>query len=280
VFEIKLNIFVQWAIKTVFDYKSYKVSLRTTRISSESKKNRNALVLGNGPTAKNLNFAKVRELKRIEDLEIFSVNYGILDRDIQSLEPNYLVLSDEMTMPDALDDRTIKLWKIISESKGIKIITPTNWHSKFDELIACKEGACLHFKDSSLEGISRATSPLRARGYSSMTAYKALAFAAHLGYSKIFCAGIDNSSFKSIDVDEHNHLIQNSRHLYETYMKPKDISVGYPNGMCDYLADYASLFFTLRRCFESKQIINLAINSELDVFQKIKREDLYFDLLN
>ena len=279
-FEIKINILVQWAIKTVIDSGSNKVSLRTTKMISGTKKKKNALVLGNGPTVKNLNFVRVRELKLIEELEIFTVNYGLLDEDIQNLEPNYLVLSDEMTMPNALDERTTLLWKMVSGNKKIVVITPTSWHSKFDELKECKNDSCLHFKDSSLEGISISTSPLRARGYSSMTTYKALAFAVHLGYSEIFCAGIDNSGFKSVEVNEHNHLIQNSRHLNETYMKSKDISVGYPNGMCDYLADYASLFYTLRRCFESKQIINLAIDSELDVFRKIKREDSYFFLVN
>lgn len=278
--EIKFNILVQWAIKTVIDSDSNKVSLRSTRMISGTKKKKNAVVLGNGPTVKNLNFVRVRELKLKEELEIFTVNYGLLDEDIQNLEPNYLVLSDEMTMPNALDERTTELWKRISESKGIVVITPTSWHSKFDELKQCKNGSCLHFKDSSLEGISKSTSPLRARGYSSMTTYKALAFAVHLGYAEIFCAGIDNSSFKSVEVNQHNHLIQNSRHLNENYMKSKDISVGYPNGMCDYLADYASLFYTLRRCFGSKKIVNLALDSELDVFRKIKGEDTYFSLVN
>lgn len=279
VLTLRVNILTQWVVKTILDSRIRRDSLINTRACLNSKKNMKALVLGNGPTVRSLNFGYIKELKQNNLLEVFTVNYGLLDQDLRDLKPNYLVLSDGNSAPDSTNIRSVELWEIIAQESKIRIISPVNWHKRFAQLVECESGTCLHFVDSSLEGISNSTSPLQARGYSSMTAWKALAFAIHMGYEHIFCAGIDGSNFKSIDVNSENRLIQRSRHLTENYMNPMDISDHYPHGMSDYLADYASQFYSLRICFTSKRIINLARESELDVFPKISINDPYFKLV-
>ena len=279
VLTLRINVLIQWAIKTLLDEKNRKKSLANTKHCFNSKENMKALVLGNGPTARSLNFDYDKELKQNSLIEVFTVNYGLLDREIRDLKPDYLVLSDGNHAPDSREIRSIELWEAVAQESKLRIISPIGWHMRFAQLVDCERGVCLHFVDSSLEGISNSTSPLKARGYSSMTAWKALAFAIHIGYEQIFCAGIDCSNFKSIEVTSENRLIQHSRHLNQSYMEPEDIRDSYPNGMSDYLADYASQFYSLRTCFASKGIINLARESELDVFPKISVSDPLFKLV-
>ena len=279
VLTLRVNILIQWTIKTLLDKKNYSEGLVNTKHLYNSKKNVNALVLGNGPSAGSLNLGYIEELKLGGAIEVFTVNYGLLNQSIRNLKPDYIVLSDGETAPNSHEIRSVELWETIAKVAEIRVISPIGWHKKFTQLIDCERGECLHFVDSSLEGISNSTSPLKARGYSSMTAWKALAFAIHMGYERIFCAGIDASNFKSIEVNSKNRLIQHARHLTSNYMNPQDISDSYPNGMSDYLADYASQFYSLRVCFASKGVINLARESELDVFPKISIKDPLFKLV-
>ena len=279
VLNLRINIFVHWAVMAILEKNNHKEGLRNTKLCFNAKNSINALVLGNGPTVRSLNFPYIKELILNGSLEVFTVNYGLIDDAIKELYPTYLLLSDEKTMPNSGDARAIQLWKAVSQQSQIRIITPINWHQRFALLPECNLGSCLHFVDSSLEGISTSTSPLKARGYASMTAYKALAFAIHLGYERIFCAGMDNSNFKSIEVNSKNRLIQHSRHLYSNYSEPVDLTEDFPNGMTDYLASYATLFYSLRSSFANKRITNLAKDSELDIFPKISKNDTFHRLV-
>lgn len=276
---LRINIYIQWMIQTILELKQRKSALARTKMNAKSKTDKICLVMGNGPSLKILNIHKIAQLKSEKDLEIFTVNYGILVDEILSLDPDYILLSDNQTNPISIDERSIKLWKILRTSSQIRIISPITWHERYVELQECQNGTCLHFTDSSLEGVSNSISPLKARGYSSMSAYKALAYAVHLDYRKIFCIGIDNSSFKAIEVSSTNKLIQFSHHISSNYLKPTDVSNNYPRGMADYLADYASLFQSLRASFGKSNIVNLSTKSEVDAFPKISREDNYSDLV-
>ena len=148
-----------------------------------------ALVIGNGPTAKELNFEQVKAMNSKSDFDIFLINYSILDYRLNSLKRFYLVLSDEQMMPIVQSDRNEEFWRVISQSSGVTLITPTTWHNKFQEL-SCTNNECLHFDDTALVGITRNISPMRPYGYTPLTAYKALSIAGFLGYGQILIIGM------------------------------------------------------------------------------------------
>ena len=183
---------------------------------------------------------------------------------------DFLVLSDPASHPSSQDARTVELWKNIRMIPNLRLITPVSWHLKMEDKF-CDSGNCFHFSDLSLETIRNSTSPLKARGYPSLTAYKALAFADYLGFDQIFIIGIDNSMFRTLKVDSMNSLVQNSNHFTENYGPPTDVTEIYPNGIADYFSELSEMFLSLKRSFTNMQVINLGYDSEVDAFPKVQK---------
>ena len=124
-----------------------------------------------------------------------------------------------------------------------------------------------------LPGWSHAATPVQPRGYVSITAHKVIACAVYMGYRNVFVIGLDNSIFKSIEVDSHNKLIEYPAHFYDSEESPvihrPDL---YPNGVEDFLYDYSLLFLDLRRSFKAVNIFNIDKSSMTDAFPKIDSE--------
>jgi hypothetical protein len=250
------------------------------RDSKGLKNHRTALIVANGPSASNINWQSVREIKASQGLDLFIINYAMLDASYREFIDlvDFLVLSDPEMHPNSSSDRNVRNWERMKEIPNAHLISPTHWHLSMPDQI-CKRLECLHFNDFSLEGITSNVSPLRGRGYSSLTAYKALSCAIHFGYKRILIIGFDNSGFKDINVDCDLNLLQLPGHALGDYSKAWDCTSHYPKGIGDFLYDYSELFLSLRRSFHPYDITNLGLSSEVDAFPKIQPEDEYFSLI-
>lgn len=239
---------------------------------------KHALVVANGPSKNNLNLERVRDWVNEGRLEIFLVNFGILDFPLDEVQVHYLVLSDPSTHPLSKDPRNIQLQRIIEEKSNIRLITPSSWHTK-NCAQSKNNNKCLHFNDVTLEGVFSSTNPRLPRGYASLTGLKAIAVSRHLDFSKTLVIGLDNSFYKGLTVDSENRIIQRSIHYNGDYGKPEDLSHFYPNGLVDYFGELASIHLSIKKCFKNFDVLNLGTDSETDSFRKITRLDLESELV-
>lgn len=273
---LKLKVLILYILARILqgDMRS---KLRGTRAVFNHGVDQIGIIIANGPSALELDLMSLKSARNQNSIKIFMVNFALLAESFRDCGCDYLVLSDPETRPTANNFRNRILWDIITTNREMRIITPTGWHNDTG-LIECKLGTCLHFNDNSLETITSNISPRKPRGYASLTAYKALAFACYMNFSQIYICGIDNSFFRGIIVNENNHLIQKSNHLSPDYSQDSDLSSFFPNGMADYFFDTSVMFSSLKKSFGHKNIFNLGKNSEVDIFPKNCSDPLFESL--
>jgi hypothetical protein len=253
-------------------------SLLGMRSSKESKKGLTALVIANGPSANSLNLLKVKNAVRQGNLEVFLINFALLDERFANFGAKYLLLSDELTKPTNSSSNNVLLWSLVEKNINLTVITPTTWHQKYSEL-DCESGRCLHFVDTSIVGATSSISPLRAYGYTPLTAYKALSVAHFFGYEQILLIGFDNSMFRTLKVNEKNQIFEGDHHAMTSYSYEADLTHLYQNGLADYFYGLSLSHSTLRHCFKTVNAINLGLNSDLDAFKKIDKTSDWYDLI-
>ena len=276
----KMAVCFNYLLQRVLNSRNFRDSLVGMKKARGSKSSRIALVVANGPSSKDLNWDWVRKFKDERNMDIFLLNYSLLDTNSTNFVDlaDYLVLSDPEMHPKSGSSKNLRNWETVKARSNLQLISPSQWHGEF-----CKENCaqrlCLHFNDFSLEGVTKNISPRRGRGYSSLTAYKALSCAIHFGYKRILVIGFDNSGFKDITLDTDRNLIQLPGHGLGDYSDDWDCTAHYPNGIGDFLYDYSELFLSLRRCFGGYQITNLGLNSEVDAFPKISLDDDFRNII-
>jgi hypothetical protein len=266
---VKLRILVEYAFKRTTYMSARRKSLSHMRRIEWRRRSAIALVLGNGPSTSDVDFAKVKELQRISRLEVYVVNQFVHSEIFQSgFEPDFLVLSDPLHRP-ARHQGESELWSRISTaSESMQIAVPQHWFHDIARYHSNLLRRCHFFDDVSLEGFSNNIQPSKARGYLQFTAFKAIAIACSKGYEEIGICGIDNSMFKGLSVDSNNRIIQGSNHLKGTEDGDLDVTSFYPNGVADYFHLVSLQFLTLKRCFSRYPIKNLDPNSLVDSFDK------------
>jgi hypothetical protein len=268
-FRVKIRILVEYAFKRAIYVSARRKSLSHMRRIEWKRKSAIALVLGNGPSTGDIDFAKVKELQRISRLEVYVVNQFVHSDIFQSgFEPDFLVLSDPLHRPTQYQGES-GLWNRISTaSESMQIAVPQHW---FHDIVRHHSNLlrrCHFFDDVSLEGFSNNIQPSKARGYLQFTAFKAIAIACSKGYDEIGICGIDNSMFRAVTVDLDNRIIQGSNHLKGTEDLDSDVTWFYPNGIADYFHLVSLQFLTLKSCFASYPIKNLDPSSLVDSFDK------------
>ena len=223
-----------------------------------------ALVIANGPSANHINWSSVGQLQKQGKIKVFVLNsYDGIVPDF--ICPDFVVLSDPGHFPNNANGDS--LWKRIIRDKNSRLVTPCNWH---DSRIfkSCKDSICLHFDDRSLELLSDNISPLRPRGYPTITTYKTISYAIFLGFSEIYVAGLDNSNFLNFSLNDDNEVIQFSHHAKDQYAKTNNLTKNYGIKVEDYFYDIAYQNKKVRDCFGNYPIFNLSNISFLDVFPK------------
>lgn len=246
-----------------------RVALATLKQLRETKPDRNALVLGNGPSVSTLDIEWLNQNR--SSIDVFVVNWFPLSPVATEIVPDCVVLSDPHNFPgNSQDERNQILWEVL-EGLQPTIFLPMDWYTQVrrsESISQSLQKKIYFFNDQGLEGWTTNISPLRPRGYLSLTAYKALAISIFLGYKRIFLLGIDNTMYQTVEVDQSNTIHLDGNHFYED---PAKASSGnfYPSGIADLFYDYSLCFLDLVRCFgKQSNVIHLDPNSKVDAFRK------------
>jgi hypothetical protein len=261
----KIRVLAEWVIRRMIDIGIRRKALRSLRNMESSLTGRKALVIANGPSLNLISLERVAEFQK-DVLDVFTVNFFPISKSTKDFVPNYLVLSDPQTLPNSLNPRAIELWAWISSHPEVKIICPSSWFKTVRSL-GFESTNFIYFDDSSLISWSKSISPVKARSYLSLTAYKALAVATYFGYFEINVIGFDNSQVRGLTVNEHNRVKQGPNH-FDDFAEDSDLTDRLSNGVSDYFYDFSCAFADLRKFSKIGRIWNLDPNSYVDAFPK------------
>ena len=192
-------------------------------------------------------------------IDVLALNYYCLSKHADELVPRGYVLSDPNTMT----------WKA-SEIK--------DYLSKHEIIVYSPYGAIwtdgiqrrTFFNDS--ENVySNNIDPRYPRGYTSNTAFKAIAIALELGYDKVYIAGLDHDYPRRINVAEDRRLTLDNVHHYDKTREQPEV---YPHFECiaHALHCYALNFWHLRK-LRSPRVVNITSTSMVDTFERMREDD-------
>jgi hypothetical protein len=150
---------------------------------------RAALVLGNGPSQGYLTPEVLSEFKQRGD--VFCVNRWFENEVLTVVPPNFVTLSDpfDSSISDSVQPVHAKMRDSLLRHDGVTIFCPMEWLSQFKQQFGDR---CIGFNDWEIRSL-RNFHPMFPRGYVSMTLFKALAMAMHIGYDSIYVLGMDNT---------------------------------------------------------------------------------------
>lgn len=240
-------------------------------------KGKKVILLGGGESLDELTQDKVKRLVNLGYEFITLNNYSkYVDLTITS---NHIVLSDpgavQRVIKDSLD--------YISLDTNIYFPCSSNLNKfllKNKDLLSRFNKKNIHFFiDNEIKGFGLPISPLLPRNYSSMTAYKALSLAMHLGYSKIYLLGLDNTYIRNTYVNNKNEImayVTRSKTFSGVEYNYKAIKPFF-NSISEWILDIYRLFEDLNLFYDKKhpkRIINLDEYSLVDTFPKIDIETL------
>lgn len=238
---------------------------KDTLLLKDSKVGRVALLLGNGPSLDRLIPSKVS----ISNPDIWVVNSFYRLEFSDELDVSYYVLSDHDNLESGDSTLQAQFQEILEfgRKKKVTYVLP-HWAKGTRQFNLFSENPTVFFDDRDLSSWTRNTSPLKPRGYLSLTLYKALAFALHLGYEKIYILGMDNSEFITWHSDAKNRLFNGGNYSYEIESDSgQDFTSEQPDGLAGAFVSYAHAFADLAR-FQGP-ILNLDEHSLTTAFPKV-----------
>lgn len=234
-------------------------SMRNSRADTE------CLIVGGGPSSKNLSPDKVRRAQEA-GVEVWVFNMYCDSELARHVVPDMYLVSDPafFVSPGHLRAGVKRAWEFIADHE-IPYIVPTGRSGQ-----AGRPPVYL-VNGLSLIGWSRNIDPTRPRGYSNMVAMSSLAVTLHLGYSRIFLSGFDNTMYRNIYRDRAGVLRYGSgTHHYPT--TELDIVGASADGNI-YLDGVPAIFETVGRIFweyrlfQSERVVNLDQVSLVDAFR-------------
>ena len=266
-FKHHVKLFVICILHFPVEFFKYRNFLyKTWKLRGSAKKKR-ALIIGNGPSQ---GYLKKIELDKFVETggETYCVNFWNSNKSLSSHIPTWMVFSDEYNL-FGKNFKSINLIKYLRSNPSINIIIPTH-HIKLAR--GLKLPNKIHAIIDCELSIWRNIHPLFPRGYLSMTLYKALAWAVHLGYHSIGLIGMDNTYPRKIYNDKNNRLC-----ALETHAGNKDwinnLSPLFSN-VSAYIDDLVRLFYHLEY-FPQKNIVNLDPYSLTDRFKKVTKDSFF-----
>lgn len=266
----KGRVLLEYFVVTFVDWRSLRKSHKITAEMKDTKKHMKALVIAGGPSSACLDLNKISRLQGAGLLEVISMNWFTHSPLAKHLTPDFYVLSDPINRYGSGQEfkgrKCDEVWEKLHSWPHTELIVPHNWYT---DTLKIPNKIAMYFDDRQLLGFSRNISLTKPRGYSSMTAHKAIAAAIYLGYSQIFVSGLDGTMFKAVGADRQNNLSElpnNAADMSST--PPQPISHHYPNGIADFLFNHSMDFAGLRKCFADQKIINLNSHSLVDAFEK------------
>lgn len=204
-------------------------------------------------------------IKHREQFDVFAINFFHDSSYSDLIVPDYYVISDPDHFrfdgtPLGTSNRHLK--KYIDRHKPC-IIAPRlgNWHLFSDQY--------LPFND--LEDLSTSNiSPLYPRGYTSNTAFKAIAAALYMNYTLILLSGFDHNYATHIfvDVDGRLYLKEQHHHCPDSLTPLSDLFESSAHA----LHCYALNLWTMRH-LSSPRILNISDDTLVDCFRRVKIQD-------
>jgi hypothetical protein len=221
-----------------------------------------ALVIGNGPSQ---GYLDVDTLDRFVENggETYCVNHWNINDKLSKHTPSWMFFSDPNTF-DPNNKNSSELRKYLELNQTTRVAVPSLGYIKKFNLKISDERIFM-FIDCEMSAWGN-INPLFPRGYLSMTLYKALAWAIHLGYAEIGIIGMDNTYPRNIYCDKDNRVINLETHCgAEDYIV--DQSQMYPT-VASLLGDISRLFYHLEY-FPRTGVFNLDQYSLTDRFEKV-----------
>lgn len=275
----KTRVLFEYVIKSTIYFQDIRQAKRHNKKFPLSSEKKFAIVLGNGPSLGKLKIRNLAIAQQQGLLEVLVIN-NFLSSSLfkEGLLPNIFILSDPADSPDS--DQFGNWAKLEDMEPQFRIAVPMEWSRMAFEKFPRVTKNLFFFDDRSLEGWSRNVYSTRARGYSQITAYKALALACTMKFKKIAILGIDNTLHHTLRVDQNNSLWQHSNHAAGVGKSELNDSHLYFNGVADYFYFLSSLFLSLKLDFQKFPIVNLDEESLVDAFTKQDEEILALQLVN
>ncbi len=247
-------------------------ALRSLKALTTEYKNKDILVLANGPSVEKLDEGECLAQQAAGSLAVFVVN-GFFESPLSTrISPNVFVLSDSQHNPLVYktNSETRQFWDMALSQKGLRFAVPLDWYPAVNKN-SFPISKFLFFDDSGLEGWSKNTNPRYPRGYGSMTAQKALGLSVHSNANCIKLLGFDNSMFMGLVVDEMNQLFEGVPYFYKN-SEPQPVPY-FRRGVADYFY-FISRIFSDYRLFSHYQVFNLDAASLVDAFPKTGKDPL------
>lgn len=217
-----------------------------------------AIIIALGPSASKLDADRLAQRQR-SGCRVISLNHYALS-DLSTIVPDYYVLADPHFF-NTIGSREEAVWAYIKAHPSITLFLP----DRYEIPINLPPERIRRFNGLGLEGFTRNISPLRPRGFLSMTAYHALSLAGFLGFSRILIIGMDNDRFRAVALTEDRAVGVRPHHFFDNGyagVQRLDWLVG---GMPAFFEDVARLFGDLW-LFTNLPIENLDPHTLVDAF--------------
>ena len=214
--------------------------LQPTKTAEFSKNGRQALILGNGPSLNKLNSAAVI----MSQPDVWVVNSFYKVEYAKSIQVTHYVISDRTHFTS--ENHYVEIINFINQREDLTLVLP-HWSPKEFPGHPLFQFRHLFFDDRQKAAWSRNTSPMKPRGYLSLTLYKALGFANYLGYQEIFILGLDNTEFIGYASNANNEFVFSGNHAYVDPKTRRDFSADFLDGPAGAFIDVAHSFADLYR---------------------------------
>ena len=247
----------------LFSRNHYRVFRKATKKLQNSKKGKTALILGNGPSLNKLDSEQVN----FDNPDVWVVNNFYRTSMASDLRVSHYVFSDPLHIQEPAPEFVEWINSRISRKLNIVFVLP-HWSKSSSLNEFFPDQVTYYFDDRSLSSWTSNTSPLKPRGYISLTLYKALAFAIYLGYERIYILGMDNTEFLSLTSNAENRIINMGQHAYARSSTDQiDLTSEFQDGFASAFLAYAHAFGDLLK-FKGP-IVNLDKKSLTTAFPKI-----------
>ena len=236
-----------------------------TLLINKKFENYRALIIGNGPSQ---GYLKKNELDFFKSSggSTICVNYWNVNKNLSAHIPTWIVLSDPNSFNFGV--KSVALVKYIRNNSSINLLAPISFRDDFIKFKIKNE--IFYFCDTELS-VWKNINPILPRGYTSMSLYKALAWAVHLGFYQIGVIGVDNTYPREIFVDKFNKLYDLQTHAGEKdYIQDRSKIFD----VASYLEECVLLFYHLDY-FPKQNIVNLDPYSLTDRFRKVDKNDFF-----
>ena len=243
------------------------------------------IILGNGPSLKNIDLAKLRDKKRI----IACVNYfPIYNEDFFIIKPDFLCLFDPVFFDFIVEHNKEDNLKLLD------CLEKVDWKL----IILCPAGKRLHLKNNNISYswinyninpfpfVNKLVSFFYKKNILSYGCYNvvlgALYYFISCKYDNIYIAGVDMSDFKNLYVDNNNRVYVNTTHSYgSTRYYFDEMPEHNVFCFCEILSSYQKVFvsFDCAKKYADRMKVNvrnLSIDSYIDSFDKISPLDFSY----